>query len=179
MNNIYKALIKYRKATGHLPTRQKVLWDLIKQPEYGIELSELDLKCSDALTASYTDSKPVTTDPRYHLKWNGKRPDGSKKPDFPAKGERDLWAFSNHYKRGRSVDLGAKYPYVQYYGFVIGLFSDGTVVVLPAKDLVAVRKGSNSWTTYFPTETGVPKNAIPENKMAKQLIDQYRTTSAK
>ncbi|MBC8064777.1 MAG: hypothetical protein H7Y17_08105 [Chlorobia bacterium] len=179
MKRIYKALVKYREATGHLPARQQELRNLVKNPAYGIELSEKDVVCNDAKTPAYTESKPVTTDPRYTLNWNTKRPDGSKKPVLPAKGERDLWAFSTHYKRGRSVDLGGKYPSVQYYGFAIGLFSDGNVVVLPAEDLVAVRRGGSSWNTYFPMETGVPKSAIPLNQMAKQASDQHRAASAK
>lgn len=179
MKRIYKALAKYRDATGHMPARQQVLRDLVTKPAYGIELSEEDVICFDAKSAAYPASKPGTTDPRYMLTWNTKRPDGSKKPDTPAKGERDLWAYSNHYKRGRYVNLGGNYPHIEYYGFAIGLFSDGTVVVARAEDLVAVRKGSNAWYTYFPMETGVPNGAIPLNQMAKQVVDQHRSASTK
>lgn len=179
MKRIYKAFAKYRDATGHLPARQQILRDLVTKPAHGIELSEEDVICIDAKSAAYSESKPVTTDPSYMLTWNTKRPDGSKKPESPAKGERDLWAYSNHYKRGRYVNLGGKYSQVEYYGFAIGLFSDGTVVVARAEDLVAVRRGSNSWNTYFPMETGVPKGAIPLNKMARLVADQHRSASTK
>jgi len=50
-------------------------------------------------------------------------------------------------------------------------------VVVRAKDLVSTRKVSNSRYTYFPMETGVPKDAIPLNPMTQKVIAEGRAPS--
>lgn len=88
----------------------------------------------------------------------GKRYDGVKKPDFPAKGERDLWLVSRHYLRKAFVGVGND-QHLRYFGVLVGLFSDGKVEVKSPNQLIGIRLASNAWVIQFPDQTGIPPNA--------------------
>lgn len=168
LRNIYRALIAHRKATGSLPRANPIV--LLERPGSlagGAKLERSDLYCVDAGLSEYRASSPVEASERYALVWNGVRPDGTKKPAFPKPGEKDLWACSKHYERSRLVEGGER---SEIYGVRVGLFSDGSIEVVPSEKLVGVRRSANSWWTYFPGETGIPGGGMPIHEMQRQIL---------
>ncbi len=171
--NLYAFLIAYRKAHGSLPRANNAyLLELSETFEGGAKLAKSDVYCIDVDHPDYLDSRPIERDPRYGLAWNFKRPDGTPKPDFPKAGERDLWAYSRHYERiGWTRDGKAS----EVYGYRVGLFSDGSVEVVPSEKLIGVRRSANSWFTHFPGVTGIPKGSLPINEMQEKVFSDVQS----
>ncbi len=159
---LYQAIDGFRRHYRRFPTG-KEFHDYSHPLFARMKLSDQDFECSDAKRPEYLASNPHVTTPLYSITFREPRYDGRMKPVFPPPGERDLWAVSWHYRRSRQVktERGAN---IEYFGSLVGLFSDGQVIVLPMAKALRVRRSERSYWTAFPQESGVPRSARPINE---------------
>ncbi len=165
---VYRAMDAFRKVNGRLPLPFELL-DTSKPLVPGFQLNPDDFQNPDVKTVEYANSHPLSMEPHYALAYRHPRPNGLKKPAFPKQGERDVWLVSNHFERLASVNSKSGRQIV-YYGFMIALFSDGSVSVVPASKMLATINRRNMVHQEFPGETGLAPstptyNALMNNKV--------------
>lgn len=158
---LYRALIGYRKVHNKLP-HPGDLFDLSKPISPGIRLRKEDLKNPDHKFADGFDARRGDYRPNdYAPAYSGKRYDGTPKPAFPKKGERDVWFYTMDYTRSNQVVHQDFTDTYHYKGFMVVLWSDGKVEQIPYSKVYMAGVNSNSFGFGFKGETGLPKTAIP------------------
>jgi hypothetical protein len=167
MKRVYLAMVGYRSIHGHLPSPQE-LKDTSRDIIPGLRLSKTDFENEDQKDPNFAAHLPGGRGGFCFNYISKKRPDGSGRPDSPAPGERDVWLRCLDYQRSRWVkEKGGDNQ--EWYGVVIGLFSDGKIEILPADQMVFVQLQANAFEPHFPDETGLPKKVIP----AKDVWHEY------
>jgi len=158
---IYKALITFRKSKGRLPKGGEFL-TLNSDGESAVGLTHDDLHNPDR---RFADGKDVREGAKlscdYALAWLAKRKDGTKKPSFPKRGERDVWMISQDYIRdGLTIypDGTGKY---HKKGVYVVLFSDGKIERIPYSATLLIPTGPQSFALAMPGEPMDEAKAIP------------------
>ena len=148
LKKIYSAMTAFRSANGHLPTNPNQL----TSGKYGLSVADLDNP-----DAQYADGLSATRKlPSYKFSFLEVRPDGKKKPSFPAKGERDVWAVSNIYVRRNLVKFKDRTSKMDLQGFYLVLWSDGTISeVKPQEAKFAMNPIMNRLSLVFPGQAGL------------------------
>lgn len=147
---IYKAIVAYRAKNGALPPSMKVL----ASGSYG--LTKADLENPDMMFAD-GGIKPGRHS-AYESSFRATRPDGAKKPAFPAKGERDVWAVCPIYVRSNARVNRDTTSSVNMQGAYLVLWSDGKIESMKPDARLAYAD-SHGYHRAFKGQAGSPKTS--------------------
>lgn len=149
---IYAAMTAYRNQNRKLPTISELLD--FSHPLGGIQLSESDFNPPDMRYADgYIEGQKNPSS--FMFSYIQPRPDGSPKPAFPKRGERDVWLVSTDYVRSNQVVYADRHSKMRFSGEYVVLWSDGKIDEVPVTDSLYRGTGKES-TLSFRGETGLP-----------------------
>lgn len=172
-HKIYQGLVGFRDIHHRLPHYSE-LTDFSHQIAPGVTLTREDFLNPDVGLPEDPLWKPKRMDRHYAIKYELRRSDGSLKSQFPRVGVKDLWVSTEgHYVRDLVV-TSAKGSQVKFYGFVVGLFSDGSVEIVPIGKMIGVQDKRKMIHAAFPDETGLPMNRMTLEKLSNKIILENR-----
>jgi hypothetical protein len=169
----------YRNKYGKLPV---VLNELLALPPSDpSHLTKEDLQNPDWQYAEKPDALAGKEQPvcPYAQNFVVNRPDGTPKPAFPEKGERDVWLYSDLAARSGTVRYPDGSVDRHFSGVYVVLFSDGTIGKFKHKQTYFVVHAKLPGPTMgFPGMTGYTKKLYdfadsPANKPWKNLRVTY------
>lgn len=164
LTRVYKAIDSYRKRYHKLPELKELLDR--KAPEV-YRLSVGDLQVPDA---KYGDSfnEMDLSHPQFMCLFTEPRPDGTLRPVFTPRGERDVWMACDAYVRHNQYDWINGQKTYRLEGVYVVLWSDGQIEQIPLKNGLWYPQANAGWVMDFPGQTGMPANALTEEQMLAQ-----------
>jgi hypothetical protein len=172
LQQIYLAIDKFRRQNGRLPNLPELggskatgLPGLLPAEAW----TNPDTRYSDGLDPKGRGSMRF----HYQVSYLAARPDGSQKPAFPKKGERDVWILADQCVRKNMVRFSNHRVAMTLKGCFVVLWSDGTIErIHPAKQLVVPVTTSRSGFA-FEGQAGLPK----DRSRVKTFPEYWRSKS--
>lgn len=168
---IYQWIVEYREKHNRLPEERELRTLKEASVPGGIVLTKEDWSNPDAKFANYA---PRLEDHAYSPTFS-ERSDGTPKPAWPKKGERDIWMWCDIYTRTNErlfPDGGISY---HYNGVVVVLWSDGKIERVKYGDMMLSPTEDNRWIHTIKGAAGISPKAIAQRDWVKSG-KKYRYT---
>ncbi len=160
---IYQALTAFRDAHRRLPTPLELIGDGKSPSQVGLTMADFqtpDYKESDGHSANRWNAT------QYELSYLSDRPDGTRKPDFPASGERDVWMTTDVYARRHQIVRPDARSEMRWTGCYVLLWSDGKIERVAPGDVLTYLDSPIAATWTYRGQTGNPKGVVSAREAA-------------
>ena len=157
---IYAAMDAFRRINNRLPEPEEMM-DFSKPLAPGHQLTREDFNTPDW---PYSDRYlQKDRNPNYQFTYYTARPDGTPRPAFPAKGEKDIWFRCDDYTRSNQI-VQRDHTKDSFFptGVFVVLWSDGSIEKVPVQDEAHFQdpKQRNALISSIKGQAGLPKKII-------------------
>lgn len=162
---LYKAIDAFRTRHHRLPAGKEV--DELGPPD---AWTNPDTAYGDQPYAA----KRARGQYHYMMSFLSLRADGTPKPAFPRRGEKDVWLVADQYVRYNQRQTLDKLSEMKLEGSYVVLWSDGTIEQIPLKDQIVVWAEAKRGSHCFKGEAGIPKGV-----KVQSIADMWRAANVK
>lgn len=146
---VYQAILAFRQRTGNLP-RMRDIWD-----RNGNDPSKLPLQALTAPDQGFADYNVDENKPVYMLETFLPRPDKLPRPAYPKDGDRDVWCWTDIYRRHYTTVLPNGLQTRELKGVYVVLWSDGVIEKVPTDEILNFKLATGESTRTFKGQAGL------------------------